>query len=89
MSNNNEISETMYLALDHQFNSELLNAKSSVLVYFNNAVGIGEHPQRIQIVVGKLIDTMASAQDKLDILHKHFSKYKKIINESDIRRASP
>jgi hypothetical protein len=88
MSNNNEISETMYLALDHQFNSELLNAKSSVLVYFNNAVGIGEHPQHLE-EMDKLIDTMASAQDKLDILHKHFSKYKKIINESDIRRASP
>jgi hypothetical protein len=88
MSNNNEISETMYLALDHQFNSELLNAKSSVLVYFNNAVGIGEHPQHLE-EMDKLIDTMASAQDKLDILHKHFSKYKKIINEPDIRRASP
>lgn len=39
--NKMEIASTMYRALEAQFNSELLNAKSSLLVYFNNAVGIG------------------------------------------------
>ena len=67
MSSNNQISQTMYKSLEHQFKSELLSAKSSVLVYFNNAVGIGEHPQHIE-EMNKLIDHMATAQDKLDIL---------------------
>ena len=44
------------------------------LVYFNNAVGIGEHPQHIE-EMNKLIDHMATAQDKLDILHNNFSQY--------------
>ena len=68
------VSLTMYKALEAQFNSELLRAKASVLVYFNNAVGIGEHPQHLE-EMDKLIDKMAGAQDKLDILKGHFSEY--------------
>ena len=70
-----QISQTIYHSLEHQFNSELLSAKSSVLIYFNNSVGIGEHPQHLE-EMDKLMDKMATAQDKLDILHKHFSNYK-------------
>lgn len=84
-----EIQETMYNCLEHQFNSELLSAKSSMLVYLNSSVGIGEHPQHIE-EMDKLIDKMASAQDKLDILHNHFSSYqKKNIDHGDRSRASP
>ena len=81
-----QISNAMYKCLDHQFNSELLSAKSSLLVYFNNAVGIGEHPQHIE-EMDKLVEKMAAAQDKLDILQKHFSEYNTSENKS--RRASP
>ena len=69
-----KISQTIYQSLEHQFNSELLSAKSSLLIYFNNSVGIGEHPQHLE-EMDKLIDKMATAQDKLDILHKHFINY--------------
>ena len=48
MSTKNQISQTMFNALTHKYNSELLTAKSSILVYFNNSVGIGEHPQHIE-----------------------------------------
>ena len=72
MENKMEIASTMYRALEAQFNSELLNAKSSLLVYFNNAVGIGEHPQHL--------DQMATAQDKLEILQTHFSKFSEDLN---------
>ena len=83
-----QISTTMYKSLEHQFKSELLSAKSSTLVYFHNAVGIGEHPQHLE-EMDKLIDTMASAQDKLNILRNHFSKYDCSDDEDPIRRASP
>ncbi len=89
MSTNNQIPETMFRALNHQYNSELLTAKSSLLVYFNNSVGIGEHPQHIE-EMDKLIDQMASAQDKLDILNNHFSMYNECsAHEKTSRRASP
>ena len=86
MSSSNTISNTMYHALLHQYNSELLSAKSSLLVYFNNSVGIGEHPQHLE-EMDKLIDKMASAQDKLDILQGHFKQYN--IQEYTSRHASP
>ncbi len=88
MSTNNQIPQTMFLALNHQYNSELLTAKSSLLVYFNNSVGIGEHPQHIE-EMDKLIDQMASAQDKLDILNNHFSMYNQYSKNDQSRRASP
>jgi hypothetical protein len=78
--NKMEISNTMYKALESQFNYELLNAKSSVLVYFNNAVGIGEHPQHLE-EMDKLMDQMATAQDKLEILQAHFSKFSEDLNK--------
>ena len=62
-----EISNTMYRALEAQFNSELLNAKSSLLVYFNNAVGIGEHPQHLE-EIDKLLSKIADAKDKMEAL---------------------
>ena len=89
MSTKNQISQTMFNALTHKYNSELLTAKSSILVYFNNSVGIGEHPQHIE-EMDKLIDQMASAQDKLDILNNHFSMYNECSNNIESsRRASP
>lgn len=89
MSTNNQIPSTMFRALNHQYNSELLTAKSSLLVYFNNSVGIGEHPQHIE-EMDKLIDQMATAQDKLDILNAHFSMYNQSTNNDEVsRRASP
>ena len=89
MSSNNQIPQTMFHALSHQYNSELLTAKSSLLVYFNNSVGIGEHPHHIE-EMDKLIDQMATAQDKLDILNAHFSMYNQCSkNEQSPRRASP
>ena len=62
-----EIASTMYRALEAQFNSELLNAKSSLLVYFNNAVGIGEHPQHLE-EIDKLLSKIADAKDKMEAL---------------------
>jgi hypothetical protein len=84
-----QISTTMYKSLEHKFKSELLSAKSSILVYFHNSVGIGEHPQHLE-EIDKLIDTMASSKDKLDILQNHFSKYDSSgDHEESVRRASP
>lgn len=83
-----EISNSMYNALKLKYQSDLLTAKSSLLVYFSNSVGIGEHPYHIE-EMDKLIDAMASAQDKLDILENHFTKFKLSSNVEEIRRASP
>jgi hypothetical protein len=64
----------MYKALVAKYESELLAAKATLEVYFNNSVGIGEHPQHLE-EMNELVDKMASASDKLDALNTHFDEY--------------
>ena len=82
-----QISNSMYEALRHKYESDILTAKASLLVYFNNAVGIGEHPQHLE-EMDKLLDSMATANDKMEMLTKMFCQYDPNHTE-EIRRASP
>ena len=43
-------------------------------IYFNNSVGIGEHPQHLNEMT-KLVDTISINEDRLNILTKYFSDY--------------
>jgi len=47
--------------------------KANVLVYLNNPVGIGEHPDIIEAIEGELME-MAKYQDQLEMLDKYFAK---------------
>jgi len=67
----NKIANKMYEALKKKYESEMLDAESSLLVYFTNPVGIGEHPQHIE-EMDKLIEKRANAQDKLENLEQFF-----------------
>ena len=40
-------------------------------IYFEKAVGIGEHPQHVE-EMDKLMCKIADAEDKLDALHAYF-----------------
>ena len=68
---NSEISKCMYDALKLKYQGDFAIAKASVLVYFNNPVGIGEHPQHIE-EMDKLITKMVDANDKLQLLQSKF-----------------
>ena len=71
---NSEISKCMYDALKLKYQGDFASAKASVLVYFNNPVGIGEHPQHIE-EMDKLIATMVDTHDKFTLLEKEFSQF--------------
>lgn len=73
MNKENKITQKMYSALLAKYNAQMLEAESSLLVYFSNPVGIGEHPQHIE-EMDKLIEKIANAKDKLDTLEE-FYKY--------------
>tara|TARA_Y100000591_G_C21399559_1_gene482142 strand:- start:21 stop:218 length:198 start_codon:yes stop_codon:yes gene_type:complete len=64
----------MYDALKLKYQGDFASAKASMLVYFNNSVGIGEHPQHIE-EMDKLIATMVDAHDKFTLLEKEFSQF--------------
>ncbi len=63
----NKISEKMYEALTLKYRSEMAEAEATLLVYFNNSVGIGEHPQHLE-EMDKMVEKMTNAKDKLETL---------------------
>ena len=54
-------------ALKAKYEAEIAEADATVNIYLSNSVGIGEHPQHID-EVNKLIDKIAQAKEKLDVL---------------------
>ena len=51
---------------------ELERAKTNVMVYLTQSVGIGEHSDIVE-AIQKELDTMAAAEDRIDMINKHFS----------------
>ena len=54
-------------ALEDRYNAQISEADATLKIYFNNSVGIGEHPQHIE-ECDKLIEKIANAEEKLIIL---------------------
>lgn len=50
---------------------ELERAKTNIMVYMNQSVGIGEHSDIVEAIQAEL-DKMASAEDRIEMLDKHF-----------------
>ena len=51
---------------------ELERAKTNILVYMNQSVGIGEHSDNVEAIQHEL-DVMAAASDRIEMLDIHFS----------------
>ena len=67
----NCIRKELFKSLVSKYQSEIQSSKSTLLIYFNNSVGIGEHPQHIE-EMDILVEKLTEAHDKLEILHKYF-----------------
>jgi hypothetical protein len=63
----NKIAQKMYEALTLKYRSEMAEAEATLLIYFNNSVGIGEHPQHLE-EMDKFVDKLTNAKDKLEML---------------------
>ena len=68
-----KIKVKMIDALALKYESEIADAEATLLIYFSNSVGIGEHPQHLE-EMDKFVEKMANAKDKLETL-KEFVKY--------------
>ena len=62
-----KIAESMYKALVKKYEAEIAEAEATLLIYFNNPVGIGEHPQHLE-EMDKMVKKYANAKDKLESL---------------------
>jgi hypothetical protein len=62
------VEDLMIKALASKYKAEIDEAKATIMIYFSNPVGIGEHPQHIE-EMDKLVSKIADAEDKLEVLN--------------------
>lgn len=73
MKTEQKISQMMYESLVKKYEAQISEAETTLLIYFTNPVGIGEHPQHLE-EMDKVIEKMANAKGKLEmleIIHKY------------------
>jgi hypothetical protein len=63
--------EGRFDALQKKYEAEIAIAKSELRTYFELGMGVAEHPHIIESM-DLLLDKMATAQEKLDLLCKEF-----------------
>ena len=54
-------------ALEDRYHAQISEADATLKIYFENSVGIGEHPQHLD-EIDKLIEKIANAEEKLEAL---------------------
>ena len=73
MKTGQKISQMMYESLVKKYEAQISEAETTLLIYFTNPVGIGEHPQHLE-EMDKFVEKLANAKDKLESIN-HFNKY--------------
>jgi|TARA_B110001452_G_scaffold95317_1_gene78796 hypothetical protein len=72
MAQNHQTENPLYKALEKKYESDVASAKATMIIYFDNPVAIGEHPQHL-IELDKLNEQLSNAEEKLISLKKHFN----------------
>ena len=57
-------------ALEKRYEAQLAEADATLKIYFENSVGIGEHPQHVD-EVDKLISKVSQAEENLRVLRQY------------------
>ena len=72
MAKNHQADNPLFKALAKKYEAQIAEGYATLIVYFDNSVGIGEHPQHIQ-EMDKQLDLISTAEEKLQSLNKHFN----------------
>ena len=72
MAKNHQTENALFKALAKKYEADIAAAYATLLVYFDNAVGIGEHPQHLE-EMDKLVSAIEAAESKLSALNRHFN----------------
>lgn len=54
-------------ALEKRYEAQIAEAEATMKIYFEQSVGIGEHPQHID-EIDKLVQKIADAEEKLQVI---------------------
>ena len=72
MAKSHQSDNPLFKALLKKYEADIAAAYATLIIYFDSSVGIGEHPQFIE-EIDKQLDLLASAEEKLTALNKHFN----------------
>ena len=65
------ISNELYKSLILRYETQIQEYKSTLMIYFENAVGIGDHPNHLE-EMDDLVGKMSTANDKLQMIISMF-----------------
>ena len=74
---NGQRQNLLYMALAAKYEAEIKEALATLSIYFDNPVGIGEHPQHLE-EMDTFVEKLAAAEDKLQNLKRYFAQNGKI-----------
>jgi len=69
-----EIKEMFLDALHDKYTAQISDAKAKAVVYLDNPVAIGEHPQFTE-ELDKLINIISTAEENIKTIHKQFGEH--------------
>ena len=72
MAKKHQTDNPLFRALLKKYEAEIAHATATLMIYFDNPVGIGEHPQFIE-EMDKQLEKISNAEEKLVTLNKHFN----------------
>ena len=72
MAKNHQADNPLFKSLSKKYEAQIADSYATLIVYFDNSVGIGEHPQFIE-EMDKQLDIISTAEEKLEALNKHFN----------------
>lgn len=70
----NRIGKKMFESLILKYESEVAESEATLMVYMENPVGIGEHPQHLK-EMDTFVEKLANASDKLVNLKDFYSRH--------------
>ena len=70
----NRIGKRMFESLVLKYESEVAEAEATLMVYMENAVGIGEHPQHLE-EMDNFVEKLANASDKLVTIKEFYANH--------------
>ena len=77
MTTQEKITKKMYEALMSKYSAEMSEAEATLLIYLNNPVGIGEHPQHLEEmdkIIKKREDDIEALEQQLFATKEHVEK---------------
>ena len=69
MAQNHQTNNPLYKALEKKYIADIEAAKATMIIYFDNPVAIGEHPQHLD-EMDKLLQKIVDAEEKIKVIER-------------------